>query len=115
MESFLSLGSIMAFRSDRFQADRTFFEILSDEELANLALKMGGAAFLFLVRVVSCVLALKYRRHVILKLLFPSANLGRGNVILLGDLQDALLALERLGGDTGFELGGQVSFFVLSV
>ena len=29
----------------------------------------------------------------------------------LGDLQDALLALERLGGDTGFELGGQVSSF----
>ena len=47
----------------------------------------------------------------ILKLLFPGANLGRGNVVLLGDLQDALLALERLGGDTGFELGGQVSSF----
>ena len=26
-------------------------------------------------------------------------------------LQDALLALEQLGGDTGFELGGQVSSF----
>jgi hypothetical protein len=24
----------------------------------------------------------------------------------LGDLLDGLLALERLGGDTGFELGG---------
>ncbi len=60
---------------------------------------------------VSGVLALEYRWHVILKLLFPSANLGRGNVVLLGDLQDALLALERLGGDTGFVLGGQVSFF----
>jgi hypothetical protein len=29
----------------------------------------------------------------------------------LRDLQEALLALERLGGDTGFELGGQVSSF----
>jgi hypothetical protein len=26
-------------------------------------------------------------------------------------LQDALFALERLGGDTGFELGGRVSSF----
>lgn len=47
----------------------------------------------------------------ILKLIFQSVNLARGNVVLLGDLQDALLALERLGGDTGFELGGQVSSF----
>jgi hypothetical protein len=29
----------------------------------------------------------------------------------LGDLQDALLALELLGGDAGFELGGHVSSF----
>ena len=44
------------------------------------------------------------------------SNLVRGNVVLLGDLQDALLALERLGGDMGFEHGSQVcSFFVSSV
>jgi hypothetical protein len=61
--------------------------------------------------VVSGVFALEYRRHVIFKILLPSANLGRGDVVLLGDLQDALLALERLGVDTGFELGSQVSSF----
>ena len=49
IESFLSLGSIMAFRSDRFPTDRTFFEeLFLDEELADLALQMGSAAFLFL-------------------------------------------------------------------
>jgi hypothetical protein len=87
IESFLSLGSIMAFRSDRFPAGRTFFEeLFLDEELADLALED--------------------RWHVVLKVLLPSADLGRGDVVLLGDLLDRLLSLERLGGDTGFGLGG---------
>jgi hypothetical protein len=43
---------------------------------------------------------------VVLKALLPSADLGRGDVVLLGDLLDRLLSLERLGGDMGFELGG---------
>jgi hypothetical protein len=47
----------------------------------------------------------------ILKVLLPSADLGGGDVVLLGDLLDALLALERLRGDAGFELGSQVSSF----
>ena len=86
-----------------------FEELFLNEELADLAFQIGGAAFLLLGRAVSSVLALKYCWHVILKLLFPSANLGGCDVVLLGDLQDALLALERLGGDTGFELGGKMS------
>ncbi len=77
----------MAFRSDRFPAGRTFFEeLFLDEELADLALED--------------------RWHVVLKVLLPSADLGRGDVVLLGDLLDRLLSLERLGGDTGFGLGG---------
>jgi hypothetical protein len=66
---------------------------------------------LLLGRLVSCVLALEDRWHVILKVLLPGANLGGGDVVLLGDLLNALLALERLSGDAGFELGGQVSSF----
>lgn len=37
------------------------------------------------------------------------SNLVRGDVVFLGDFQDALPALERLGGHAGFELGSQVS------
>jgi hypothetical protein len=49
MDRFLSLGPIMAFRSVRFPADRTFFEeLFLDEELTDLVLQVGSAAFLFL-------------------------------------------------------------------
>ena len=42
-----SLGSIMAFRSYRFPAARTFFEeFLLDEELPDLALQMRGPLIL---------------------------------------------------------------------
>ncbi len=53
-------------------------------------------------------LALEDRWHVVFKVLFPSADLGGGDVVLLGDLLNGFLALERLGGDTGFDLGGEV-------
>jgi hypothetical protein len=115
MESFLSLGSIMAFRSDRFPADRTFFEkLFLDKELADLALQMRGAAFLLLGGLVSSVFALEDRWHVILKVLLPCADLGGGDVVLLGDLVNTLFALERLGGDAGFTLRSGVFFFVSS-
>jgi hypothetical protein len=71
--------------------------------LGTAAAALGSAAFNQLMEV---DLGIEYQWYVILKLLLPSTNLGGGNVVLLGDLQDALLALERLGGDTGFELGG---------
>jgi len=48
---------------------------------------------------------------VILKVLLLSADLGGGDVVLLGDLLDALLALERLRGYAGFEFGGPMSSF----
>jgi hypothetical protein len=46
-----------------------------------------------------------------LRVLLPSAGLGGDDFVLSGDLLDALLALERLGGDAGFEFDGQVSSF----
>jgi hypothetical protein len=55
------------------------------------------------------VLALEDRWDVILKVLLPSADLRGCDVVILRDLLVDLFALERLGGDTGFELGGQVS------
>ena len=45
----------------------------------------------------------------IFEILLPGADLLRGDVVVLGDLLDALLALEHLGGDAGFELGGEKS------
>ena len=96
----------MAFRSDRFPADRTFFEeFFLDSELADLAFQVRSAAFLLLGRLVSCVFALEDRWHVILKVLLPGANLGGGYVILLSDLLDALFSLECFGGNAGFKLG----------
>jgi hypothetical protein len=52
---------------------------------------------------------------VILKLLFQVLTwvgaMSFSWAICRMHLQDALLALEQLGGDTGFEFGGQVSSF----
>jgi len=87
-----------------------FFEkLFLDDELADLALQMRGAAFLFLGRFVSCVLGHEDRWHVVFKVLLPSADLGRGDVVLMGDLLDRHFSLQRLGGDTGFQLGGEMS------
>jgi hypothetical protein len=52
---------------------------------------------------------------VILKLIFPLTNQGGGDAVLLGELQDAHLAIERLGGVTDFKLGGKVFFCFISL
>lgn len=55
------------------------------------------------------VLALEDRCYMIFEILLPRADLRGGYVVFLGYLLNALFALECFSGDSGFELGSEVS------
>jgi hypothetical protein len=74
---------------------RTFFEnFLLNDELTNLAFQAGGLRFaLFdaLAGGVHTLEKLEKLAHALLQLLFPSADLGGGDIFVDGDLLDGFL------------------------
>ena len=82
-------------RARKWGLARTFFEnFLLNDELTNLAFQAGGLRFaLFdaLAGGVHTLEKLEKLAHALLQLLFPSADLGGGDIFVDGDLLDGFL------------------------
>jgi hypothetical protein len=71
---------------------RTFFEnFLLNDELTNLAFQAGGLRFALFDALAGGVHTLEKLAHALLQLLFPSADLGGGDIFVDGDLLDGFL------------------------
>ncbi len=88
-ESLGSWVSIMAFRSDRSLAARTFFEkFLLNDEFTNLAFQAGGLCSALFDVLAGSILPLEKLAHAFLQLLFPGTHLRWGDILIDGDLLD---------------------------
>ena len=105
-----SLGcwvSIMAFRSDRSPAARTFFEkFLLNDELTNLAFQAGGLRFALFDVLAGSILPLEEFSDALLQLLFLGTDLRWSDILIDGDLLNGFFFLEGFKCHTGFEFGG---------
>jgi len=89
-----------------------FFEkFLLNDELSNLAFQAGGLRFALFDALAGGVLPLEEFSDALLQLLFASADLGGGDILIDGDLLDGFIFLEGFNCHTGFEFGGQMSSF----